>query len=81
MFRFGPTASWVELSQNQTGLDLGRGLYSRFEANELHLRLLLKENRWATVRSPLPSVPRPIERGAVSFIGEMGHADFTTTTY
>ena len=83
MFRFGQTASWIEISEIQTGLNVAAGAFIfDLRATNSNLRLFLKQNRWGD--GPQPAAINPAARGSgarVSFIGEMGHQDFTSTVY
>jgi hypothetical protein len=83
MFRFGSNASWVEISQNQTGYDVANGqALLDLRVTTSNLRLFLKQNRWG--HGPQQVVIMPAARGSgarVSFIGELGHADFTSIVY
>jgi hypothetical protein len=83
MFRFGQNASWVEVSENQTGVNVSNGQFLfDLRATNANLRLFLKQNRWGD--GPQQVVINPAARGSgarVSFLGETGHQDFTSTVY
>ena len=83
IFKIGPNAVWIELSHNQTSLNVGEGVsivdLRRASGN---LKLLLKQNRWGHGPQAVVIAPAPRGSGArVSFIGEAGHPEFSSAVY